>query len=168
VRTLKKTARQQADVVLQREILERLVAAHPIEVPEVLIHEQVRRAYVQQRRQETGNEPTEADYHIDLATLPEAVQEQAREVVRGQVILRRIAAESQIAVTTEEVDEEVAALASRAAQNPEALKKALERNGTLSAIEAGLLERKIFAAILASMQVTDTIVENVEGATPSP
>jgi len=71
-------------------------------------------------------------------------------------------------VTTEEVEEEVVALASRTAQNPDALKKALERNGTLNAIEAGLLERKIFAAILASMQITDTILDQVEGATPSP
>lgn len=163
-----KAMRQQADIALQRDVLERLVAAHPLEVPEVLMHDQVRRAYLQQRRQETGSELTEADYHIDPATLPEAVQEQARDVVRGQVILRRIAAESNITVTTEEVEEEVVALASRTAQNPDALKKALERNGTLNAIEAGLLERKIFAAILASMQVTDTILDQVEGATPSP
>jgi trigger factor len=163
-----KAVRQQADVILQREILERLIAAHPIEVPELLVHEQIHRAYLQQRRQETGNELTEADYHIDPATLPEAVQEQARNVVRGQVILRRIAAESQIQVTPAEVDEEMALLAARTAQNPDALKKTLERNGTLNAIEAGLLERKIFAAILASMQITDTIVDHVDDAPQPP
>jgi trigger factor len=160
--------RQQADVLLQRELLERLVAAHPIEVPELLVHEQIHRAYLQQRRQETGTELTEADYHIDPATLPEAVQEQARDVVRGQVILRRIAAESQIMATPQEIDEEVALLAARTAQNPDALKKTLERNRTLNAIEAGLLERKIFAAILASLQITDTIIDHGEDAPQPP
>jgi hypothetical protein len=49
-------------------------------------------------------------------------------------------------------------LASRAAQNPEALKQAMERNGSLQAFEANLRERKIFEKILANVQITDKIV----------
>jgi FKBP-type peptidyl-prolyl cis-trans isomerase (trigger factor) len=67
-------------------------------------------------------------------------------------------------VTPEEVEAEVASLASRAAQNPEALRKAMERNGTLAALEYNVLEQKIFAAILAQVQVTDTMVSEAVSA----
>ena len=58
----------------------------------------------------------------------------------------------------EDVEAEVASLAARMAQNPEALKRTMERNGTLRALEASLLEAKTFAKIMAEMQITDTIV----------
>jgi len=67
-----------------------------------------------------------------------------------------------------EVEAEVASLAGRTAQNPEALKRTMERNGTLRALEAGLLEAKVFAKIMADMQITDTIVsEDPAAATAS-
>jgi hypothetical protein len=56
------------------------------------------------------------------------------------------------------VEAEVAALAARAAQNPEALRRTMERNGTLRALEASLLEAKVFAKVMADMHITDTIV----------
>jgi len=34
----------------------------------------------------------------------------------------------------------------------------MERNGTLRALEASLLEAKVFAKIMAAMHITDTIV----------
>ena len=74
------------------------------------------------------------------------------------MILRHIATEAEITVTPAEVEAEVASLAGRMAQNPEALKRAMERNGTLRALEASLLEAKVFAQIMADMQITDTMV----------
>ena len=53
---------------------------------------------------------------------------------------------------------QVVALAVRTAQNPEALKRTMERNGTLRALEASLLEAKVFAKIMADMHITDIIV----------
>ena len=55
---------------VQQEILRRLVAVHPIEVPEVLLNEELRRAYLQHKRQETDGQLTEADYHV----APESLQ----------------------------------------------------------------------------------------------
>ena len=52
----------------------------------------------------------------------------------------------------------MASLAARTAQNPEALKRVMERNGTLRALEASLLEAKVFAKIMADMHITDTII----------
>jgi trigger factor len=156
--------RQQADAVLRNDILDRLVEAHTIELPEVLVQEQMRRAYIQQKRLELGRELTEAEAQVDLTTLGDAFAEQAQKTVRGQLILRRIGTEEELRVAPEEVEAEVASLASRAAQNPEALRKAMERNGTLAALEYNVLEQKIFAAILAQVQVTDTMVSEAVSA----
>ena len=165
---LEKAARQQADAVLQYDILTRLVAEHPIEVPELLLHEELRRVYLQHRRQERGGQLTEADYQVAPESLREPFGAQALEAMRGQLILRHIATEAEITVEPAEVEAEVASLAGRTAQNPEALKRTMERNGTLRALEAGLLEAKVFAKIMADMQITDTIVsEDPAAATAS-
>jgi FKBP-type peptidyl-prolyl cis-trans isomerase (trigger factor) len=74
------------------------------------------------------------------------------------LILRHIATAAEITVDATEVEAEVAALAARAAQNPEALRRTMERNGTLRALEASLLEAKVFAKVMADMHITDTIV----------
>jgi trigger factor len=155
---LEQAARQRADTVLQRDILARLVAEHVFDVPEVLLNEEIRRAYLQHKRQETGSQPTEADYQIPLEPLREVFGTAALESTRGQLLLRHIAHEAEIEVETQEVEAEIATLAARTAQNPEALKRAMERNGSLRTIEANLLETKVFAHIMAEMQITDVVV----------
>jgi trigger factor len=153
---LENVARQRAEAVVQQEILRRLVAVHPIEVPEVLLNEELRRAYLQHKRQETDGQLTEADYQVAPESLHELFGAQALEAVRGQLILRHIAAEADITVAATEVEAEVASLAVRTAQNPEALKRVMERNGTLRALEASLFEAKVFAKIMADMHIADT------------
>jgi trigger factor len=163
---LQEANRHTADDTLRREILARLVAENPVEVPEVLVNEQMVRSYLQLKRRETGRELTEADYQVDLESLRETFAGPALEAVRGQLILQHIGAAAGITVTPEEVDTEIVSLASRAAQNPEALKKALERNGSLSALEGSLRERKIFETIITTVQVTDKLVR-VEPVAPT-
>jgi trigger factor len=155
---LEKIVWQRADATVQQEILTRLIAAHPIEVPEVLLNEELRRLYLQHKRQENDGQLTEADYAVAPESLREPFGAQALESLRGQLILRHIAAAAEITVDATELEAEVAALAARTAQNPEALKGAMERNGTLRVLEASLLEAKVFAKIMADMQITDIIV----------
>ena len=150
---------ERADAEVRGDVLKRLVDENPFEVPEVLVHDQMRRAYLQGLRAIKGGQLDEDDFNVDVATLDETFVMQAREVVRGQLILRHIGAEAGITVTPEEVDAEVARLAGRTAQNPEALKQTLQRNGTLIGIENGLRDDKIFAAILADVQVTNSAAE---------
>lgn len=156
---LEEEARQNADAVLRDEILVELVKANPVEAPDVLLEEQMRRMYLRQKQQETGNELTEEDYQVDTDSLHEAYAEPALEAVQGQLILSRVGEDAGIVVSDEEVDAEIASLASRMGQNADALKKAMERNGTLHALENGLRERKIFDVIMATVQITDKIVD---------
>ncbi len=150
---------ERADAEVRADILKRLVDENTFEVPEVLVHDQMRRAYLQGVRAAKGGQLDEAVFNVDVAALDETFRTQARELVRGQLILHHIGTQAGIIVTPEEVNTEVARLASRMAQNPEALKQALQRNGTLSGIENGLRDDKIFAAILADVQVTDSTAE---------
>lgn len=159
---LEDSMRQRADNAVQQEILTKLVAENPVDVPEALLHEQMRQLYLRQLRQETGQEPREEDYRVDPHSLHEAYGEPALDAVRGQVILHHIEEELGISVTPDEVDAEVAYLASRMAQNPEALKRSMEQNGSLDAMRAHLRERKVFAALMETMQIHDTIVSEDE------
>jgi trigger factor len=161
---LEKVVRQQADEILQRDILTKLVAENSIDVPDVLVDEQMLRLYLRYKRQETGRELTEADYPPDLDSLRETFAAPALEAVRGQLLLHHIGEEAGITVAREELEAEITTLASRAAQNPEALKQAMERNGSLQAFEANLRERKIFEKILANVQITDKIVSGETAA----
>jgi trigger factor len=161
---LEKVVLQQADEVLRQEMLAKLVAENPIDVPEVLVNEQMLRFYLRHKRLETGRELTEADYPSDLESLRETYAVPALEAVRGQLILHHIGEEMGITITPEELDAEIATLASRAAQNSEALKKAMERNGSLGALETSLRERKIFEKILANVQITDKRVSRAATA----
>lgn len=164
---LEEAARHQADEVLRRDILARLVRENPVEVPEVLLHEQMRQMYIHQMRQETGREVKEEDVQVDPDALRETYGEQALEAVRGQLMLHRIEAEVGVIVATEEVEAEVTALAARAAQNPEALKKAMERNGSLRALEASLRERKVFEAVMETAHIADKSVSAEEEPVPT-
>ena len=150
---------ERADAEVRADILKRLVDENTFEVPEVLVHDQMRRAYLQGIRAVKGGQLDEADFNVDVAAMDETFSTQAREMVRGQLILRHIGAQAGITVTPEEVDAEIARLASRMAQNPEALKQTLQRNGTLVGIENGLQDDKIFASILADVQVSDSAAE---------
>ena len=150
---------ERADAEVRADILKRLVDENTFEVPEVLVHDQMRRAYLQGIRAVKGGQLDEADFNVDVAAMDETFSTQAREMVRGQLILRHIGAQAGITVTPEEVDAEIARLASRTAQNPEALKQTLQRNGTLVGIENGLQDDKIFASILADVQVSDSAAE---------
>ena len=150
---------ERADGEVRGDVLKRLVDENTFDVPEVLVHDQMRRAYLKGLRTVKGGQLDEDDFDVDAAALDETFSTQAREVVRGQLILRQIGTRAGIAVTPDEVDAEVARLAGRMAQNPEALKQALQRNGTLAGIENSLRDDKIFAAILADVQVTDSATE---------
>jgi trigger factor len=155
---LERAALQHADEVLRREIVAKLVAENALDVPDAWVNEQMLRLYLRHRRQETGRELTEADYPTELESLRETYAAPALEAARGQLILHHIGEEAGITVAPEELDAEIATIASRAAQNPEALKRAMERNGSLKALETTLRERKIFQRILANVQITDKIV----------
>ena len=110
---LDKASRQRADAVVQQEILKQLVAVHPIEVPDVLLNEELRRAYLQHKHQESEGQLTEADYYVAPENLREPFGEQALETVRGQLILRHIATAADLTVDPTEVEAEVVALAAR-------------------------------------------------------
>jgi len=159
---LEEASRQSADNTLRQEVLAKLVASNPIEVPDILIEEHLRQLYLYQRRLETGREPTHEDMHVDVEPLREAFGDQALESIRGQVLLNRLEKDLGVTVSPEDVDAEVTSMAERMAQNPGALKQQLERSGGLDSIRSRLQERQVFQALTDAMQITDRVVSEAE------
>lgn len=159
---LEEAAVQSADNALRQELLAKLVASNPIDVPDILIQEHLQQLYLYQLRMETGREPTHEDMHVDVEPLREAFGEQGLETIRGQVILNRLETDLSVAVTPDDIDAEVASMAERMAQNPEALKQQLERSGGLDSLRGRLQERQVFQALIDTMQITDRVVSEAE------
>ena len=159
---LEEGARKAADDALRREFLAKLVAANPIDVPDVLVQEQLRQLYLYQRRMETGGALTEADMEVDVEPLRDVFGEEALESIRGQVILNRLETQFGVEVGEEAVDAEVASMAERIAQNADALKQQLERSGGLNSIRGRLREDQVFQKLLETVQVTDRVVSEAE------
>ncbi|ETW97468.1 MAG: hypothetical protein ETSY1_22545 [Candidatus Entotheonella factor] len=159
---LEEAAVQAADNALRQELLAKLVASNPIDVPDILIQEHLRQLYLYQLRLETGREPSHEDMHVDVEPLRELFGERALETIRGQVLLNRLEADLGVTVTQDEIDAEVASMAERMAQNPGALKQQLERNGGLDTIRGRLQERQVFQALIDTMQITDKAVSEAE------
>ncbi len=159
---LEEAARQNADNALHRELLSKLVEANPIDVPDVLVQAQMRQMFLQQRRMETGQEPSHDEMHMDTEPLREVYGELATEAIRGQVLLHRLEEDLGLSVTSADVDVEIAEMASRVAQNAGALKQTLERSGGLDSIRARIQERRVFQALIDTMQITDQVVSEAE------
>lgn len=159
---LEAAALQAADNALHRELLAKLVASNPIDVPDLLIQEHLRQIYLYQRRLETGGELSQEDMQVDVEPLREAFGEQALESIRGQLILNRLETDLGVTVTSDDIDVEVALMAARMAQNPGALKQQLERSGGLDTIRRRLQERQVFQALIDTMQITDRVVSEAE------
>ncbi len=159
---LEAAAVQAADNTLRQELLAKLVASNPIDVPDILIQEHLRQIYLYQLRMETGREPTEEDTQVDVEPLREVFGEQALETIRGQVLLNRLETDLGVTVTAADIDAEVASMAERTAQNPGALKQQLTRSGGLDSIRGRLQERQVFQALINTMHITDRIVSEAE------
>jgi len=79
---------------------------------------------------------------IDWAAFRESQREVAREAVAAALVLDEITRREELAVTEEEVENEVRRYAERSGRTPAAVRAALEKEGGLSRVQAGLRREK--------------------------
>ena len=130
--SLEATAAEVADNEVRDQVLEYVVARSEVHFPDVLVQEQV--ADMLSSRAEALEERglTLDDYlgarGIDYATYERELREEARRLIRTQLVVEEVTAQEKIEVTDEEVDERSRAW--RAAGAPTAsVRAALEQQG---------------------------------------
>ena len=128
---------------LQREkVLAELVKQHDFPVPESLVEHQmdVRLERVVRSLAQQGVDPRAVN--VDWVSLRRKQEDRAKDDVKAELVVDRIATEEKIDVTDEELEHELEHMASHSGQSAEALRASLTKQGTLDRMKAKLRSDK--------------------------
>jgi trigger factor len=128
---------------LQREkIIAELVKLHDFPVPESLVDHQmdVRLERVVRSLAQQGVDPRAVN--VDWVSLRKRQEERAKDDVKAELVIDRIATEEKIDVTEEELQQELAHVASHSGESAEAIRARLTKQGALDRMKAKLRSDK--------------------------
>jgi len=128
---------------LQREkIIAELVKLHEFPVPESLVEHQmdVRLERVVRSLAQQGVDPRAVN--VDWVSLRRRQEERARDDVKAELVIDRIASEEKIDVTEEELQHELEHMAGHGGESAEALRARLTKQGALDRMKAKLRSDK--------------------------
>ena len=128
---------------LQREkVIGELVKLHDFPVPESLVEHQmdVRLERVVRSLAQQGVDPRAVN--VDWVSLRHRQEERAKEDVKAELVIDRIATEEKIEVTDEELDHEIEHMASHSGESAEAVRARLTKQEALDRMKAKLRSDK--------------------------
>jgi trigger factor len=139
---LEHDAKHAADREVRGELMKQLAARLPFEVPASLVAREMDRRVEDfaRRLMEQQIDPRQAG--IDWNAFRESQREVAREAVAAALVLDEVTRREHLDVTDEEVEREVERYAERTGRTPAAVRAALEKEGGLSRVHAGLRREK--------------------------
>src|SRR5438309_6414858 len=123
-------------------VLAKIVAAHDFPVPEALVENQmdVRLERAVRSLAAQGVDPRAVN--VDWVTLRKRQQERAKDDVKAELIIDRIATAESIDVTDEELTHELEHMGGHSGESAEALRARLTKQGTLDRMKAKLRSDK--------------------------
>jgi trigger factor len=139
---------------LQREkIIAELVKLHDFPVPQSLVEHQmdVRLERVVRSLAQQGVDPRAVN--VDWVSLRKRQEERAKDDVKAELVIDRIASEEKIDVTDEELNQEIAHMASHSGESAEALSARLTKQGALDRMKAKLRSDKTVDWLAQNAQV---------------
>src|SRR6266481_4018765 len=128
---------------LQREkVIGELVKLHDFPVPETLVEHQmdVRLERVVRSLAQQGVDPRAVN--VDWVTLRKRQEDRAKDDVKAELVIDRIASEEKIEVTEEELDHEIEHMAGHSGESTEAFRARLTKQGALDRMRAKLRSDK--------------------------
>jgi trigger factor len=139
---LEHEARHAAERDTRGELMKQLATRLPFEVPASLVAREIDRRLEEfaRRLMDQNIDPRQAG--IDWNAFRESQREVAREAVAAALVLDEVTRREQLEVSDEEVEGEVNRYAERTGRTPAAVRAALEKEGGLSRIHAGLRREK--------------------------
>jgi trigger factor len=94
--------------------------------------------------------------------LMEQMIPQADNAARAELIIDKISQVEEIKVTDEDVNEDVAKVAKRLNQDPDVVRKAMERDRYIGMLRYEVMNRKVFDVIINSANVTEKTFKELE------
>jgi trigger factor len=146
---LEHEAGRAAERQVRSELMKELATRLPFEVPASLVERELERRVEEFARGlvEQRVDPREAG--IDWAALRDSQREAAREAVAAMLVLDEITRREHLTVTEEEIEREVARYAEQSGRTSAAVRAALEKDGGLARVAAGLRRSKSIDFALA-------------------
>jgi len=139
---LEHDAKHAADRELRGELMKQLAARVPFDVPQSLVEREVDRRLEEFARRLIDQNVDPRQAGIDWNAFRESQREVAREAVAAALVLDEVTRREQLDVTDAEVEREVERYAERTGRTPAAVRAALEKEGGLSRVYAGLRREK--------------------------
>ena len=146
---LEHEARHAAERDVRAEMMKQLAARVPFEVPASLIEREIDRRLEDFARRlvEQNIDPRQAG--VDWQGFRESQREVSREAVASAIALDEIARREQLQVSENEVEAEIARYGERTGRAAAAVRAALEKEGGLSRVYAGLRREKSIDFVMA-------------------
>jgi len=139
---LEHEAKHAADRDVRGELMKQLASRLPFEVPASLLGREIDRRLEEFARRliDQNIDPRQAG--IDWNAFRESQRDVAREAVAAALVLDEVTRREQLDVTDEDIEREVGRYAERTGRTPAAVRAALEKEGGLSRVYAGLRREK--------------------------
>jgi trigger factor len=139
---LEHEARHAAEREDRAELMKQLATRLPFEAPASMIEREVDRRLQEFARRLVDQNIDPRQAGIDWDAFRESQREVSREAVAAALVLDEVTRREQLQVSDEEVEAEVGRYAERTGRTPAAVRAALEKEGGLSRIYAGLRREK--------------------------
>jgi trigger factor len=146
---LEHEAQHTAEHDMRADLMKQLAARIPFEIPASLVEREIDRRLEDfaARLIQQNVDPRQAG--IDWGAFRESQREVSKEAVGSALVLDEIARKEGIEVSEGEVDQEIERYAARSGRTPAAVRAALEREGGISRIYAGLRRDKSVDYVMA-------------------
>jgi len=151
---LEHEARHAAERDLRGDLMKQLAARVPFELPASLVEREIDRRIEEfaHRLMDQRIDPRQAG--IDWNAFRDSQREIAREAVAAALVLDEVTRREKLEVTDEEVEAEMSRYAERTGRTPAAVRAALEKEGGVSRVYAGLRREKSIDFALARATIT--------------
>jgi trigger factor len=150
---LEHEAQHEADRALRADLMKQLATRVPFDVPDSLVEREIDRRVEDFARRLIDQRIDPRQAGIDWNAFRESQREVAREAVGAALVLDEITRREQIAVEAADVEREIATYAERTGRTPAAVRAALDKEGGLSRIAAGLRREKSIDFVMARAKI---------------
>lgn len=133
---------------IKNEILDKLISAHPFDVPEALVNRYMGVILSRVLENMRSGMSAPGDKGLNIDQLKEKYRPAAERSVKEDIILDTIAAKEGVQVTPVEVETSVRAIATQRNVSYESLMSRIQTEGAMEVIKDGLKHEKVFDIII--------------------
>ena len=151
---LEHEAKHAAEREDRSELMKQLATRVPFEVPASMIEREIERRLEDfaRRLMDQNADPRQAG--VDWNAFRESQRQVAREAVAAALVLDEVTRREKLEVSDAEVEDEVLKYAERTGRTPAAVRAALDKQGGLSRIYAGLRREKAIDFVISHATIT--------------